>query len=124
MAPPCVEYHRVSLHCVAYLHTKTPKRHSGAYFILTGSLLYLLGIMPVPLQLCHAAVWLLAATLKAQDARDLCVRDTVTRLVIYPVTLCVIFISAENFALGFRCWSSKSDPAPQYDNEATRNTYL
>jgi hypothetical protein len=105
---------------VAYLYTKTPRGISGHLCIVWIIVIFiscirpLLGIMPIPctanLVLCHAPVWLWASTLDTQDkvqTHDLCVRSFVTRLVNYPVTLCILEhlcskLHAVTFAFGAR----------------------
>jgi hypothetical protein len=89
--PCCIPTHQVSLVLYRYLV----------------SCLYL---CTVNLALCHAPVWLLASTLDAQDkvsTHDLCVRSTVTRPFIYPVTLFILVhfcckLHAVTFAYGAR----------------------
>ena len=83
-------------------------------FILIDLLLYLffcirtlLGIMPIPvhcelrpLSRASLAVGLIAwHKRQGTNTHDLCGRSIVTRLVIYPVTLCMICTAAVNFML-------------------------
>jgi len=91
---------------VAYLHTKTPKVHFGAFLLLC--IRPLLGIMSLPLH-CEPrrvsrASLAAASPLYAQHKVQTHMTDThtVTTLVICPVTLCMTFTSAVTFAVNAR----------------------
>ena len=97
------------------LHTcmSRPRWNILRHLYLTDSFLYLflcirslLGTKPIPLHCEPRPVSRASLARRTGHTHDLCVRNTVTRLVIYPVTLCIMFTSgkfhAVTFAVGAR----------------------